>query len=153
MNRQDWNFAYPYIFLHLDISFYQCLSFKSVQTVICNVEIYRTHCLIVCNRGYTMHYWTWMNYGALLHSLCQRQTIQEIPAFRDFTIRDPLYFVIQFQASILWIPLHFMILKKKSKKTIFFRIFFGKISDFQLFWIVFCLYTVIAITWTLRIPS
>jgi hypothetical protein len=27
--------------------------------------------------------------------------IQGIPAIRDFTIRDPLYFVIQFQASIL----------------------------------------------------
>ena len=38
--------------------------------------------------------------------------IQGIPAFRDFTIRDPRYFVILFQASISWIPLHFMILKK-----------------------------------------
>ena len=27
-----------------------------------------TGCLFVCNRGDTMHYWTWTNYGALLHS-------------------------------------------------------------------------------------
>ena len=80
--------------------------------------------------------------------------IQGIPAFRDFTIRDPLYFVIQFQASILWIPYHFMILKKKSKKKFFFWNFFGKISDFQVFWIIFVyICTVIAITRTLRIPS
>ena len=38
--------------------------------------------------------------------------IQGIPAFCDFTIRDPCYIVILFQASILRIPLHFMILKK-----------------------------------------
>ena len=52
--------------------------------------------------------------------------LQGIPAFRDFTIRDPLYFVIQFQASISWIPHHFMILKKKIKKKNFFGIFSSK---------------------------
>ena len=62
--------------------------------------------------------------------------LQGIPAFRDFTIRDPLYFVIQFQASIHGFE------EKKSKKKFFFGffffgIFFGKISDFQLFWIAF----------------
>ena len=73
--------------------------------------------------------------------------VQGIPAFRDFTIRDPLYFVIQFQALNLWIPLHFMILKKKiPKKNFFSEIFSEKILNFQLFWIAFCLYTVIAIT-------
>ena len=51
--------------------------------------------------------------------------LQGIPAFRDFTIRDPLYFVIQFQALNSWIPLHFTILKKKIKKK-------KKILDFFL---------------------
>ena len=40
--------------------------------------------------------------------------IQGIPAFRDFTIRDPRYFVILF----------FMILKKKIQKQFFFGIYF-----------------------------
>ena len=40
--------------------------------------------------------------------------VQEIPAIRDFTIRDPCYFVILFQVPILWIPRHFMILEKKN---------------------------------------
>ena len=70
--------------------------------------------------------------------------IQGIPVFRDFTIGDPLYFMIQFQALNSWIPLHFMILKKKIPKKKFFQKFFQKISDFQQFWIAFCLYTVIA---------
>ena len=35
----------PYILIHLGISFYEW-SFNSVQTVICNVEIYRTHCIL-----------------------------------------------------------------------------------------------------------
>ena len=68
---------------------------------------------------------------------CPRQdpdVVQGISAFRDFTICDPRYFVILFQASISWIPLHFMILKKKkSKKSkkkshffLLFLIFFSK---------------------------
>ena len=65
--------------------------------------------------------------------------IQEIPAFRDFTIRDPRYFVILFQASISWIPPHFMILKKKKKKNsenfvgfLFFLLFLFIYSDCHL---------------------
>ena len=46
--------------------------------------------------------------------------IQGIPVFRDFTIRDPRYFVNLFQASISWIPLYFMILSKKIQKNFFF---------------------------------
>ena len=46
-------------------------------------------------------------------------SIQGIPAFRDFTIRDPRYFVILFQASISWFW------AKKSKKKIFFQKIFG----------------------------
>ena len=57
--------------------------------------------------------------------------IQGIPAFRDFTIHNPCYSVILFQAPILWITRHFMILKKKIQKQKF-RIFFcEKISDFN----------------------
>ena len=66
--------------------------------------------------------------------------IQEVPAFRDFRIRDPRYFVILFQASISGIPRHFGILtpikrpknfqnfQKKSRKIFFFWIFFFKIT-------------------------
>ena len=43
-----------------------------------------------------------------------KSVLQGIPIFHDFTICDPLYFVIQFQASISWIPRHFMILNKKK---------------------------------------
>ena len=42
-----------------------------------------------------------------------------VPAFRDFTICDPHYFVIIFKLSISWIPHYFMILKKESKKKNF----------------------------------
>ena len=49
-------------------------------------------------------------------------SLQEIPAFRDFTIRDPLYFVIQFQASI-----HGFEEKKSKKKKKKNRIFFSEI--------------------------
>ena len=59
--------------------------------------------------------------------------LQGIPSFRDFTIRDPRYFVILFQASISWIPLHFMILKKNSKKIFFSEIFLEKFQIFNYF--------------------
>ena len=55
-----------------------------------------------------------------------------IPVFHDFTTRDPHYFVILLQASILWIPLHFMILKEKIQENIFFA---ENFLDF--FWIFF----------------
>ena len=42
--------------------------------------------------------------------------IQGIPAFRDFTIRDPQYFVIWFQAIFREIPRHFVIFEAKKKK-------------------------------------
>ena len=49
--------------------------------------------------------------------------IQEIPAFRDFTIRDPRYFVIIFQAK-------FHDFKEKNPKK---KIFFGKIFFWNFF--------------------
>ena len=51
---------------------------------------------------------------------------QEVPTFRDFTIRDPRYFVILFSAPICENPRHFVILQKKKK----IRGFFWKISFF-----------------------
>ena len=45
---------------------------------------------------------------------------QEVPTFRDFTIRDPRYFVILFSAPICENPRHFVILQKKKKKSGFF---------------------------------
>ena len=76
--------------------------------------------------------------------------VQGIPAFLDFTIRDPLYFVIQLQASIHDFEEK---IQKKIQIFFFFGNFFGKISDFQLLWIAFQLYKVFAITQTLRIPT
>ena len=46
--------------------------------------------------------------------------VQEIPAIRDFTIRDPCYFVILFQVPILWIPHQIMKNKCKKKSSEFF---------------------------------
>ena len=43
-------------------------------------------------------------------------SIQEIPAFCDFKIRDSHYFMILFEASISWIPRHFMILNHKAAR-------------------------------------
>ena len=61
----------------------------------------------------------------------------EAPAFHDFRIRDPHYFVILFQASILWIPHHFMILnKKRKKKCKIYRNFF----PIFVFWPIFFAY-------------
>ena len=56
--------------------------------------------------------------------------VQGIPAFRDFTIRDPLYFVIQLQASI-----HDFEEKIKKKIQIFFfsEIFLEKFLIFNYF--------------------
>ena len=45
--------------------------------------------------------------------LCFDTFIQEVPAFRDFRIRDPRYFVIWFQALNSWNPHYFVILKVK----------------------------------------
>ena len=61
---------------------------------------------------------------------------QEVPAFRDFRIRDPRHFVIWFQALNSWNPLYFVIWKKNCKKIYFFGIFFPKISYFCL---LFCI--------------
>ena len=50
--------------------------------------------------------------------------LQEIPAFRDFRIPDPHYFVILFQASTLWISCHFVIVhnqKEKKKENTFWK--------------------------------
>ena len=68
--------------------------------------------------------------------------VQEVPAFRDFTIRDPRHFVIQFRHQFRENPLHFVNLKKKiqkkfpkkknSEKKNFFWIFFFKIMKFGL---------------------
>ena len=79
------------------------------------------------------------NFKSVLRETIALFLIQGIPAFRDFTIRDPLYFVIQFQALNSWIPLHFMILKKKSKKknpkifqkNFFFAFFLVKIPKWR----------------------
>ena len=54
------------------------------------------------------------------------------PAFHDFTIRDPRYFVILFEAQFRENPRHFVILKKKYCKF-FFQDFFWKISYFLCF--------------------
>ena len=66
--------------------------------------------------------------------------IQRIPAFCNFTICDSRYSV---SGTVLWIPLHFMILNKKKnlkKSEIFLMVFIF----FKFLFIVFCLYTVIA---------
>ena len=52
--------------------------------------------------------------------------LQGIPAFRDFTIRDPRYFVILFQASIRDFE------RKNQKKKKKSEIFFGFFLDFFL---------------------
>ena len=55
----------------------------------------------------------WLVFIVLSTQLIGFRVIQGIPAFHDFRIRDPGYFVIQFQALILWNSCHFMIFKKK----------------------------------------
>ena len=65
--------------------------------------------------------------------LYQTIQLQEVPAFRDFTIRKPRYFVILFQASISWIPRNFVILEVKNKSEIFSE----NISDFFAFFVAF----------------
>ena len=64
--------------------------------------------------------------------------------------------MILFQASISWIPLHFMILKKKIQKKKIFSGFFFFFSEnfFGIFFIIYTsfLYTVIVIWWILRFP-
>ena len=58
--------------------------------------------------------------------------VQEVPAFRDFRIRDPRYFVICFQALFRENPLHFVIfLKKNAKKNFFSGFFFEKLGIFE----------------------
>ena len=58
--------------------------------------------------------------------------IQEVPAFRDFTIRDPRYFVILFRAPIHENPRRFVILKRNLQKEKFGGGFFWKFSCFFL---------------------
>ena len=43
--------------------------------------------------------------------------IQEVPAFRDFRIRDPRYFVIHFQAKFREFPLYLVILKLEKNSN------------------------------------
>ena len=56
--------------------------------------------------------------------------VQGIPAFRDFTIRDPLYFVIQLQALIHDFEEK---IKKKFRFFFFSEIFLEKFLIFNYF--------------------
>ena len=58
--------------------------------------------------------------------------IQEIPAFRDFTIRDPRHFVILFEAKF-----HDFEEKNPKKKFFFSEFFFSDFLAFFLFLILF----------------
>ena len=76
--------------------------------------------------------------GRFLINLGFERYIQGIPAFRDFTIRDPRHFVILLKPPNLWIPRHFVILKKKiTKKKKKFRDFFRKILYYFLSFLYF----------------
>ena len=86
-------------------------------------------------------------YFYLIHTYVENFYIENILEYRGslqfvvFRIRDPHYFVIQFQALISRIPYHFMIFKKKSKKIskkfqIFFLTFTSDWRDWYPFFIV-----------------
>ena len=81
-------------------------------------------------RAQNQHY---ISYFYLHTQIWSVLAIQGIPAFRYFTIRDPRYFVNLFQATISWIPLHFMVLKKNSKKKKIFFLWKWKIRLSQIF--------------------
>ena len=66
-------------------------------------------------------------------SVVASSTWARIPAFRDFRIRDPRYFVIQFQTLISWIPHHFMIFKKKNVNKLTWGIIVAKSNFFVRF--------------------
>ena len=46
-----------------------------------------------------LHFFFSLDYQNRL-KFCKKYTLQGIPAFRDFTIRDPRYFMILFQSFV-----------------------------------------------------
>ena len=106
---------------------------KTIKLSCMSPQLVRTYPHIVENRGITM--------APLILRL-----IQGIPAFRDFRIRDPRYFVIHFQGSNSWIPLYFVILKKKVKKKS--KKNWGFFRDFLMFFRIFFLIKKYAITFS-----
>ena len=75
-----------------------------------------------------------VNSLAVQLTLAKTEIIQGIPAFRDFTIRDPRYFVILFWAL-------FLDFEEKNPKKKFFRDFFFSenfFGIFLLFILLFC---------------
>ena len=77
---------------------------------VCPVK-YNGYCTFWNKKAFILYFpitlfkhWTWQNkWGKIL--------LQEIPAFCDFRICDPLYFMILFEASISW----FWIIEKQKK--------------------------------------
>ena len=67
--------------------------------------------------------------------------VQEVPAFRDFRIRDPRYFVIWFWALISCNPRHFVISKTNKKNN------YENFTKMQFF---FCQFLVVTFYFLLR---